>query len=668
MKRLARALLVAGFLSALGSTTAAALVPVSSPLPGYPRFGGVMLVHDGSAATKSEEKAISSALAQRASTSSPGHAGSTSSTSPDCLEEGVYPGRDLCWWGGPVLKAHTVDLIFWEGPSGHKFPTGYVEAVERYFANVAAASGSDTNVYAVGAQYGDTAGAGEYKVNFNPSADVLTDSLTPLPAEGSTSGSCEDEATKGEPCITDKALREEIKRAQLAMDAKLFNPSAWPANLEHIYFVFTPPKVGSCFYDHAEESAAGGNACAFAPGGYCGYHSDFEEAEKEVAPLYANIPDSGEVEGCDTYEHRNGAEGVDATLDVTSHEHNEIITDPLVFEGWTDGIGQEVGDKCVPPETGLYELSESYGLPLGGSSAKIVEPKPKEYELVPGTLFNQEIGTDEYWLQREWSNTAFNGEGGCVQRMLPTAFTPPSEAKATVPATFDGTPSGEAGDPAVYWVWSFGDGMQTGTPEAKTSHTYAQPGSYRVTLTAFDEYGNTNTHTATVEVGAVPPAVGPTSTPAPAAPPTNTVTVTTPPPPIMAYTATQLAQKLGLPANGKTLSGLGTISLGHAECPPACVVTLRLTATVVTRKGHRRVVKHVTIGSLRTTIAGKGTGTLALRLNATGRALLRKRKHHGLTVKLTVLVEGKEGGTWTIARMLRLTSSASVARRSSHKH
>ena len=203
--------------------------------------------------------------------------------------------------------------------------------------------------------------------------------------------------------------------------------------------------------------------------------------------------------------------------------------------------------------------------------------------------------------------------------------------------------------------------MQTGTPEAKTSHTYAQPGSYRVTLTAFDEYGNTNTHTATVEVGAVPPAVGPTSTPAPAAPPTNTVTVTTPPPPIMAYTATQLAQKLGLPANGKTLSGLGTISLGHAECPPACGVTLQLYATIRTTKHHRTTVKQVLIGSLHTTIAAKGTGSLALTLNARGRALLRKK--HTLPCKLSVSVEGQEGGVWTISRSLRLTSTAGVARR-----
>lgn len=624
-------------LVATSAGTAYASGPSRSPLPGYPRFRGVILVRDGSAASRARERAIGAAL----------KAATTNTTTPNCKEGQEEPGADLCWWGGPVLRAHKVHLIFWEGPGGtHAFPSGYIAAVENYFARVAAASGSGTNVYAVTSQYGDNSGAGEYKVTFSGTADVYKDIVDPLPAEGSTGTACEDTATEGQPCITDHDIQEEITRARVANGLE---GGTWLATFEDVYFVFTPPRVGGCFYGHTEETAAKeGNACAFASGGYCAYHSSFESVEEEpTPPIYANIPDSGNVTGCDSFEHPNGFEGVDATLDTTSHEHAEIITDPL-GGSWFDVIGQEVGDKCLPPET--FDI---YGEPLGGSLGEATLAKP-------GTAFNQAIDGHDYWLQREWSNTAFNGEGGCVQRMLPTSFTPPTEAKATVPATFDGSSSGEAEDPAVYWVWSFGDGMQTGTPEAKTTHTYARSGPYKVTLTAFDAYGNSNTTTRTVSVGNAPPSPAAPVSPAPV---TNTITVMTPTPPVAKYAAARLAALLGLPRNGTRLAGLGKILLGHAECPPACEVTLRLYAMVPRRVHKRRVLRKALVGiaivkgtpkgAVFVKAPGPGQRELIVSLNGKGRSLLRKRRR--LPVALTVLVEGQEGGTWTIQRRITLT-------------
>jgi PKD domain len=662
MKASIRGAIATALLALLAGTAAvpaAALGPSPSPLPGFPRFGGVMLVHDGSPATKAREKAILSALPSSSKVSGSGLSSLASSTSPDCREAGVRPGRDLCWWGGPVLRSHAVHLIFWEGPlNSHPFPEGYVKEVESYFTAIASASGSLANAYAVGPQYGGQNGSGEYHVVFRGSADVYKESLRPLPAPGATGKACEDPATKGQPCITDKNLQEEI---ELARNAKGLEGDSWPAGLENVYFVFTPKGVGSCFFGHEEEATSKeANACAFAPGGYCAYHSDFEGGKGEpISPIYANIPDNGEVEGCDTYEHPNGAEGVDATLDSTSHEHIEMITDPIVSTGWTDVIGQEIADKCVPPETGDFELSEIYGAPLGGKQAELAESPPgsHEFTIKPGTLYNQLISGGRYWLQREWSNRAFNGEGGCVQRMLPTSFAAPAEAEATVPATFDGSLSGEAGDGAVYWVWSWGDGTQTGTPEATTAHTYANAGAYEVTLTAFDEYGNSNTHTATVSVGNAPPS------PTPTTPPVNTVTVTTPATPIARYTPDQLAKLLGLPANGKRIAGLGTMLLGKAECPPACNVTLRMYAKVRTRLGRRRRTKLELVGKASRRGMPKGAvfvryvpgqqGELLLSLSAKGRALLRRL--HRLSCNLLVTVEGQEGGTWTIVRRVTLT-------------
>jgi hypothetical protein len=604
-----------------GAAMATVSGPTKSPLLGYPRFRGVMLVHDGSSQTAARERAISSALKAASST-----------TTPDCRTE-VNPGADLCYWGGPVVRAHKVHLIFWEGTALQAHPIGaaYSEAIERYFERVAAASGAASNAYAVSTQYAGSNGAGEYNVAFGgPSIDVNIDK-NPLPVAGTTASRCEDPATPNGICITDKDLKTQI---ELVRTAENLSGHHWESSLSDIYFVFTPSKVGSCFFGEGESSE--GNACAFAGGGYCAYHSSFENASKEPAPpLYANLPDTGNVPGCDSFEHPNEAEGADATLDATSHEHNETITDPLA-SSWFDVIGQEVGDKCLPPET--FDI---YGGTFGGVPATENEKK----EIVPGTLYNQIIGSGHYYLQREWSNTAFNGEGGCVARMFHTEFAPPSAAKATVPAAFDGSASGEEGDRAVYWVWSFGDGMQVGTPEPIVAHAYATPGAREVTLTAFDRYGNSNTHTTIVEVGAAPAPL------APPAPLTIKEVVREAIAPGRLLSA-QVAEKLGLPANGKKLTGGGPLSLGRAECPPACGVTLQLYAKVTTTSHKRRTTKLVLVGTAHLTVAVKALKTLSLSLSAKGKALLRKL--HKLSCKLIVTVEGQEGGTWQIVRSLTL--------------
>ena len=229
--------------------------------------------------------------------------------------------------------------------------------------------------------------------------------------------------------------------------------------------------------------------------------------------LYADIPDGSGIEGCDSFEYPEGVGDVDAILDNASHENIETITDPL-GSGWLDLIGQEVADKCLPPET-----FETYGEPLGGIPAT----ENESLEITRGTLFNEAIGGQDYWLQTVWSNSAGEFQGGCEQRMVNAAFEAPNGAQATAPVTFSGAASGSPGDPVDYWVWSFGDGFQVGTPETTVSHAYAEPGEYSVTLTAVDEQGNTNTVTHTVVVGAAPV---PPPPPAPPAPIVETVTVT----------------------------------------------------------------------------------------------------------------------------------------------
>jgi hypothetical protein len=609
--------------------------PQAGALPGFPRERGVVPVVGSSSAMSAHERQVNGAFGAartegRTIEPNPGGGG--------CPPEPYAFTQDVCYHGGPVLRKPIVHLIFWLGPNVagvpttlhvKAFPSLYRSTIERYFTDVAHDKGRATDVYAVDPQYSDTQGPGVNESTFEASNAEIDTKAFPSRTEKECPGFVASIAEG--PCVLDADIQKEV-------ESVAGTPNA---GLGSIYFVFTAQGVSSC----------AGFGCSYSA--YCAYHGDF--GGNGFTPgnqtIYANMP-FAVPKVCDSGVHPNEAEdeGTDAAIDVTSHEFNEAITDPIGSQcksfakgecepfSWTDIIGQEIGDKCLPPETTIAGI---YGEPLGKTTFE-------------SGFYNQLIDGNPYWTQTEWSNEAGRFEGRCVQRMLPTSFTPPAEAKATVPATFDGSPSGEAGDPAVYWVWSFGDGMQVGTPEPTVSHTYAVSKTYEVTLTAFDRYGNSNTHTMTVAVGAAPPP--PPPSPPPTAPEpitlTKTITVLVPVEPT-AYSAAQIAGKLGLPANGATRSGLGTIALGHAECPPACTVGLRLYATVRATVHHRRVVKRVLIGSLTTAIAAKGTGTLALTLNGSGRKLLRKSRR--LSTQLNVAVTGKEGGSWQILRTLTLT-------------
>jgi len=59
------------------------------------------------------------------------------------------------------------------------------------------------------------------------------------------------------------------------------------------------------------------------------------------------MPYTGGVGGCDEGQYPNGASNqADPTINVTSHEHNEAITDPQL-NAWYDAAGYENGDKCA---------------------------------------------------------------------------------------------------------------------------------------------------------------------------------------------------------------------------------------------------------------------------------------------------------------------------------
>ncbi len=265
--------------------------------------------------------------------------------SPDAALRPLARTSNLTYHNGPVMHTNTVYAIYWV-PAGYSVSANYESIINGFFQNVAADSTKTSNVYYSDSQYYDTANGNIlYQSTFGGSI-VDTNAF---PANG-----CTDSYTTK--CLSDAQLQTEVQRVMSA--------NGWTGGSTKLYFIFTPKNVGSC----------SGTACAFSY--FCAYHSWIGSGNS--ATMYANMPYAAFVPAaCDAGQHPNG-DDADATLNVTSHEHNEAITDPQ-GSAWYDRSGNENGDKCA----------WKFGTVLGSTSYG---------------QYNQVIGTGKYYLQQEWSN------------------------------------------------------------------------------------------------------------------------------------------------------------------------------------------------------------------------------------------------------------------------
>jgi len=259
-------------------------------------------------------------------------------------------GSNLAYHNGPVMHTNAVYAIYWV-PTGFTIQSGYDTLINQFFGDVAADSGKTTNVYYSDTQYSDGSGSIAYS---SALAGSVVDSSA-LPSNG-----CSDSYTSA--CLSDTQIRSEIDRVATA--------NGWDRS-GAIFFMFTAKGIGSCYAS---------SSCAFSQ--YCAYHSNFNSSAGNT--LYANMPYGDTVPAaCDAGNSPNRNDA-DATINVTSHEHNEAITDAL-GNAWYDRRGYENGDKCA----------WNFGTQLGGGS---------------GAQYNQLINGHTYELQQEWSNRS----SGCV--------------------------------------------------------------------------------------------------------------------------------------------------------------------------------------------------------------------------------------------------------------
>ena len=378
--------------------------------------------------------------------------------------------------GGPVMHSVTTHVIYWD-PS-KEFTSTTKGIVNKFFTDVAHDSGLPSNVFAVAGQYTDSSGHALYSSTFETEAtdgNSYGANTCTIPNEG-------DKSAFYTNCVTDEKLQTEL--------SAYITKEGLPTGPTQQYVVLFPHKVVTCLPEEEVEVEPGVfvkiHPCS--NNFYCAYHSSINGGTASEI-IYSDIPfsllDSGFAKDCQSdgnaeIQHPNGdttgtdesTRYADVALKYTSHEYIEAATDPL-GNAWFDGTGQEIGDKCnftgSGPEPG--EDPNAFLPTLGGSASS-------------GTLFNQAINTDSYYLQSEWDNAA----NACRMKPLEleaAAFTPSSTSQ------FVGSPvsfSGAAVDPyggELSFAWDFGDG-ETGTGPSP-SHAYAAPGKYTVTMTPTDE-------------------------------------------------------------------------------------------------------------------------------------------------------------------------------------
>jgi len=322
--------------------------------------------------------------------------------SADCPTAGnpAMGSPPLIWHGGAVMgTAQTGPLvitpIFWT-PPGHPMDPSYTGLLTRYVNDVAAASGSTTNVFSILPEYFGSDGAIRYDIQLG---SPITDT-NPLPADGckllhKDTTAIYADGTGYDACLDDAQVQAQTNSVVAAQHL--------PVNLSHIYVMFLPKHVEACFNPGLTSNAK--NACTinYEPSAaFCAYHSQAPNGLE-----YANMPFpiyfSGAGFTCGSnariafpgvIESPNNNPDGDTEISPTSHEVNELITNPdnngATASVWFDVAGFENGDECA----------FTYG-PVQGPS---------------GQAFNQVINGNHYITQEEFSNSSFFASGGgCLQ-------------------------------------------------------------------------------------------------------------------------------------------------------------------------------------------------------------------------------------------------------------
>jgi uncharacterized repeat protein (TIGR01451 family) len=300
---------------------------------------------------------------------------------PDTARRAASSGPgNLVFHGGPVMTSFTAYLIFWLPPGVHFSSSvsdaNYEQLIMRYFQDI-----GGSPFYNIVTQYPGNNGTAANAVTLG---GAIVDTR-PYPRAGTVANP-----------LLNADIRQEI--------ASVMAAQGWLPGLGAMYFVYTGSGIQSCF-DAAHTDCSQTQ--------YCAYHSAFVSPDLQPV-VYANMPDAYSLGDCG-FANVNGDPAADVEISVTSHEHFEAVTDPIL-SGWFYGdFSGEIGDECA------YD----YG-PGGGNTT-------------PNVFLNGH----PYRLQREWSNAP----GTCALSLCGTSVCPPTVVLSTTATACIG---GSAGDMVDY--------------------------------------------------------------------------------------------------------------------------------------------------------------------------------------------------------------------------
>jgi hypothetical protein len=298
----------------------------------------------------------------------------------------------LIWHGGPMMGTRSthdkvvITPVYWSGSGSETFAASYGNLINKFLKDAAKDSEKASNVFSTLFEYNGSNGIINY--HFTVGAAI---NIAGFPASGCTvnSGTIYADNTGYTRCIDDDQAISQIAAATAGK----------PYDNGHIYVLFLPKHVESCFYPGNPSN----QACTInhtASAAYCAYHS---EGPSNMVYAMMPFPIYKSSTGYSCTDETLGAHiqspngNVDADVEISplSHEISEAVTDPDTTTGWFDSSGYENGDECA----------YIYGS-LGGAD--------------PG-LFNQTINGHHYLTQEEFSNFNFaGGHGGCLQGYVPS--------------------------------------------------------------------------------------------------------------------------------------------------------------------------------------------------------------------------------------------------------
>lgn len=574
-------------------------------------------------------------------------------------------GACLTYEGGPVMQTTTLTAVFWnpEG-SGLSYPSGYKSEIEQFLADVAADSGKESDFFSLLPQYYENSEGKINHVNYSVSAQPAQNDTAALPT--GTGEKCTSPFKASRPCVTDPGIRKQL--------ISLIKAHALATGIGHEYLVFFPPGMESCFAESGpEEKVCSGSY-------YCGYHGSLEAGTpKEVE--YANEPDNADPAYGAVCLPEPGLKAGYATVDSTSHEVSESVTDPEV--------GSEIGGK---ESLSWYDSHKLYVAPIEEEVeyGEIGDMCAYEYRqgdsaleafFVEGLfdsdgLPNQTINGHEYLLQLEWDNAHSTCSLSAEAATTEAAFSDNASApvKTGQPISFDGSSSHGPADEHIAnaietYEWNWGDGAVTSRKSPTAEHAYsnpqASPKTFTVKLTVTDGNGDQASSSQAVEIAGQPPA--PTPTPLPVT--TPVVTVKTAP-----TGAVQVAGTVHV--TGVKQNKNGTVALS-VSAPAAGLLNIReasgahsslvspLTSTITAPAVYpvalsasskaKMKVKGPFVKAISVNVHSASTVTLQIAPSATGKEFVHK---HKLTVKLLITFTPTGGGQTSIVQTVTLALAA----------